>query len=210
MVQKIPRASPTRGRPRGFDAEIVLGQVRDTFWKHGFAGTSMDQLSAATGLHKPSLYGAFGDKKQLYMETLNRYRAEARAQFGAALAKPGVIDSIADLLDRAIAMYTRGEGFGAGCFMMNTAVTVAGEDPEILAFVRDAMEALDRALTRRFERAIAEGELKADADAAGLARIVVTGHYDLSVRARAGYSREELAALGAQTLGLVRTVAGLA
>ena len=94
MVQKSSTTPCHRGRPRSFDADRVLGQVRDTFWRHGFAGTSMDQLSAATGLHKPSLYGAFGDKKALYMETLNRYRAEARAQFAEALALPKVMDSI--------------------------------------------------------------------------------------------------------------------
>src|SRR3954454_13481571 len=119
MVQKASAAA-ARGRPRSFDTDDVLARARDTFWKHGFAGTSMDQISAATGLHKPSLYGAFGDKKQLFMETLNRYRAEAREQFGAALAKPAILDSIADMFERAIALYTRA-GCQGGCFTMNVA-----------------------------------------------------------------------------------------
>jgi AcrR family transcriptional regulator len=207
MVQKNLQP-PVRGRPRGFDADVVLGQVRDTFWRHGYAGTSMDQLSAATGLHKPSLYGAFGDKKQIYMETLQRYRAEARAQYAVALAIPKLIDSIADVLERSILMYSR-EGSRGGCFMLSTAVPVAGGDPEVTAFVRGSMEALDRALTGRFERAIADGELAADADAPALARIVVSGQSELSMRARAGFSSDELRALAAQTLKLVRMVAGL-
>ena len=70
MVQKNS-AAPARGRPRSFDTDDVLARVRDTFWKYGYAGTSMDQLSAATGLHKPSLYGAFGDKKALYLAALD-------------------------------------------------------------------------------------------------------------------------------------------
>jgi AcrR family transcriptional regulator len=206
MVQK--NAVSPRGRPRGFDPDIVLGHVRDTFWQHGFAGTSMDQLSAATGLHKPSLYGAFGDKKALYMETLQHYRLEARAQFAEALAIAKVMDSIADVFERAIRMFTR-DGCRGGCFMMSTAVPVAGDDPDVTAFVRSSMEALDRALTGRFERAIAEGEIAATVDPAALARIVVSSHGDLSMRARAGYSRDELRALAGRTLNLVATVAGL-
>ena len=209
MVQNTSVATkPGKGRPRGFDAEVVLGQVRDTFWRHGFAGTSMDQISAATGLHKPSLYGAFGDKKQLFMETLNRYRAEAREQIGAALSKPAIVDSIAEMLERAIAMFTRADCQG-GCFMMNIAVPVAAGDPEVTAFVRDSIEALDRGLIRRFERAIADGELAASVDPAALARIVVTSHYELSMRARAGYSAAELKALASKTLAVVRIVAGI-
>jgi AcrR family transcriptional regulator len=209
MVQKTSvEAKPAKGRPRGFDPEVVLDQARDTFWRHGFAGTSMDQISAATGLHKPSLYGAFGDKKQLFMETLNRYRAEAREQIAAALSKPALFESIGDMLERAIAMFTRA-GCQGGCFMMNIAVPVAAGDPEVTAFVRDSVEALDRAVTRRFERAIEDGELAASADPAALARIVVTSHYELSMRARAGYSAAELRPLAAKTLEIVRAVAGI-
>ena len=210
MVQKISVASkPAKGRPRGFDAEVVLGQARDTFWRHGFAGTSMDQISAATGLHKPSLYGAFGDKKQLFMEILNRYRAEAREQIGAALAKPAILDSIADMLERAILMYTRADCQG-GCFMMNVAAPVAASDPEVTAFVRDSMEALDRGVTGRFERAIADGELAASSDPAALARIVITSQYELSMRARAGYSAAELRPLAARTLDTIGKAAEIA
>jgi AcrR family transcriptional regulator len=209
MVQKPAGTAPVRGRPRGFDPQEVLGRVRDTFWAHGFAGTSMDQLSAATGLHKPSLYGAFGDKKALYMETLQHYRVEARAQFALAFAIPRLMDSLADVLERSILLFTR-EGQRGGCFMMSTAIPVAGEDADVQAFVRGSMEALDRALTGRFERAIADGELASDADVAGLTRIVVSGHGELSMRARAGFSRDELRGLATQTLKLVRKVGGIA
>ena len=210
MVQKTSvETKPAKGRPRRFDAEVVLGQVRDTFWRHGFAGTSMDQISAATGLHKPSLYGAFCDKKQLFMEILSRYRAEAREQIGAALAKPAILDSIAEMLESAIVMYTR-PGSQGGCFTMNVAAPVAASDPEVTAFVRDSMEALDRGVTRRFERAVADGELAALADPAALARIVITSQYELSMRARAGYSAAELRPLAAKTLETVRMAAGIA
>ena len=92
MVQKnLAQAAPARGRPRSFDTDEVLGQVRDAFWRYGYAGTSMDQLSAATGLHKPSLYGAFGDKKRLYLAALDNYLAEVRAQFARGLRRAGAV-----------------------------------------------------------------------------------------------------------------------
>ncbi|MGZ8310761.1 MAG: TetR/AcrR family transcriptional regulator [Allosphingosinicella sp.] len=202
MVQK----SGARGRPRSFDTDQVLASVRDTFWRYGYAGTSMDQLSSATGLHKPSLYGAFGDKRRLYLATLDRYLAEVRSQFGAAFAQPKLLDCLTEIAARAIVMFTR-DG-PKGCFMMATAVPEAGDDPEITKVVRAAMEELDRALTRRFRQGIEAGELPESADPAALAMIVAAHHYDLSARARAGYSMVELQGLAGRSLALVKQIGG--
>src|SRR3712207_4372972 len=139
MVQK----AVSRGRPRGFEPGDVLAKVRDTFWRHGYSGTSVDQLVSATGLHKPSLYGAFGDKKRLYLAALDQYLEEARRAFGAALARPTLHESLCAMADGAIEMFMRGDGYGKGCFMMITAVPEASDDPEIVAVVRRAMDSLD-------------------------------------------------------------------
>src|SRR4030088_3832083 len=89
MVQKNKRPSPRgasepvapkrRGRPRAYQPEIALGKALDLFRKDGFAATSLDDLSPATGMNRPSLYGAFGDKRELYIKAYARYRADARA-----------------------------------------------------------------------------------------------------------------------------------
>src|SRR3981081_2025915 len=90
MVQKtkkLPTATKTavtaepkrRGRPRAYQPEIALGKALDLFRKDGFAATSLDDLSVATGMNRPSLYGAFGDKRELYIKSYARYRADARA-----------------------------------------------------------------------------------------------------------------------------------
>ncbi len=197
MVQK----SVPRGRPRGFDPDQVLADVRDTFWRFGFAGTSMDQLAASTGLHKPGLYGAFGDKKALYLKALEHYLEGVRHEFGAALSEPKLADSLRLMIDTAIATFTRDDG--AGCFMLTTAVPEAGDDSEINSTVRAAMDSLDRALTRRFQKAIEVGELPPEADVATLTMIVVANHYEISARARAGYPIEALQALRDRTLALV-------
>src|SRR6266496_2756043 len=70
-------AAKRRGRPRTYQPEIALGKALDLFRKGGFAATSLDDLSAATGMNRPSLYGAFGDKRELYIKAYQRYRADA-------------------------------------------------------------------------------------------------------------------------------------
>src|SRR5881275_1750292 len=73
-----PAAPKRRGRPRAYQPEVALGKALDLFRQGGFAATSLDDLSAATGMNRPSLYGAFGDKRELYIKSYRRYRDEAR------------------------------------------------------------------------------------------------------------------------------------
>src|ERR1700744_597743 len=90
MVQKNKKPPPPpsaakdepkrRGRPRAYQPEIALGKALELFRKGGFAAPSLDDLSAATGMNRPSLYGAFGDKRELYIKSYARYRADARAK----------------------------------------------------------------------------------------------------------------------------------
>src|SRR5262249_17102093 len=78
MVQKSAPAGPGpapkgRGRPRAYDPETALQTAIEAFWQAGYSGTSLDDLSAATGMNRPSLYGAFGDKRALYLKALDHY-----------------------------------------------------------------------------------------------------------------------------------------
>src|SRR5438309_6694914 len=90
MVQKITKdaqAEPKRrGRPRAYDPGEALARAAATFWKAGYAGTSLDDLVEATGMNRPSLYAAFGDKREIYLKTLDYYMEESRALARAALA----------------------------------------------------------------------------------------------------------------------------
>lgn len=210
MVQKkLERVPGARGRPRSFDTDQVLGAVRNTFWRNGYGSTSMDQLAAATGLHKPSLYGAFGDKRQLYLAALRHYLAEVSADFAEALAHARWIDSATDLLDQSVDLFLRDKEGANGCFMMHTAMTETNADPEIMGVVRGAIDRLDRAMLKRFERAIEEGEFPAGTDAEALAMIIVAAHYEISARARIGFSREELEAIAARAIRVVQGFGGV-
>src|ERR1700730_11981301 len=79
MVQKEKGEPKKRGRPRAYDPATAVARATETFWKAGYAGTSLDDLVAATGMNRPSLYAAFGDKRDLYLKTLTRYQQQSRA-----------------------------------------------------------------------------------------------------------------------------------
>src|SRR6201996_7454213 len=84
-IKPLPAKSETaaapkrRGRPRAYEPDVALGRALDLFRKDGFAATSLDDLSAATGMNRPSLYSAFGDMRELYIKSYARYRTDARA-----------------------------------------------------------------------------------------------------------------------------------
>src|SRR5437868_6249040 len=100
-----PLAAPVeprrRGRPRAYEPEVALARALDVFWKEGFAGTSLDDLSAATGMNRPSLYGAFGDKRELYIKSYEAYRDRARARMGEVFS---VDMPLRELLERIYAI----------------------------------------------------------------------------------------------------------
>src|SRR6185369_10477201 len=81
-AQRVTEAAAPkrRGRPRAYEPEVALARALDVFWREGFAATSLDDLSAATGMNRPSLYGAFGDKRELYIKSYESYRDRARVR----------------------------------------------------------------------------------------------------------------------------------
>src|SRR5882762_8756964 len=116
MVQKKPEGeAKRRGRPRAYDPATAIARAAETFWKAGYAGTSLDDLSAATGMNRPSLYAAFGDKRDLYLKTLEFYSEEARAQTLKALAdNPPLRVFLKRFYDKALDLYF-GDG-PRGCY----------------------------------------------------------------------------------------------
>src|SRR5215470_13757939 len=89
MVQKVQKpAKPKRprGRPRIYDPDVALARAMDAFWRSGFGATSLDDLSLATGMNRPSLYAAFGDKEALYLKALSRYHDASRIRVKTLLA----------------------------------------------------------------------------------------------------------------------------
>jgi TetR/AcrR family transcriptional regulator, copper-responsive repressor len=198
MVQKAARppsdaVQRRRGRPRAFEPETALTHAMDVFWKDGFAATSLDDVSAATGLNRPSLYGAFGDKRALYLQAYSQYRKHVNEAFAPLFAASEPLRvKLKHILVTALDLYLSGEEGPRGCFTVLTASSDAIADPEIYGLVAEAIGATDRAFGQLFADARAAGELPPSADARRLARIASATIHTLSIRARARIPRAEL------------------
>ena len=208
MVQKQPPSRP-RGRPRAYDPDVALAQAMDTFWDAGYAGTSLDDLSAATGMNRPSLYAAFGDKRALYLKALERYRAWGRAALKETLALDQPLrQALRQVYAKALAVYLSGEEAARGCFTIGTAATEAVGNPEVRAFLAETVRSLDDAFEARIRFARDRGELKPEADAAALARLASAVMHTLAIRSRAGEPRAALKAIAEAGVNLICGPAG--
>jgi AcrR family transcriptional regulator len=202
MVQKQPLRP--RGRPRAYDPERALADATRAFWHAGFAATSLDDLGAATGMNRPSLYGAFGDKKALYLAALDRYIAEGRRLMDETMdAGTPLPQALSRVYDAALAMYLPPGGAARGCFLVGTAATEAVADADVRERLAAGLRSFDRAFEARLRRARAQGELPADAHPAALARIASAILHTLALRSRAGDSRASLRATAAAGIALI-------
>ena len=201
MVQKSPAR---RGRPRAYDPDAALARAVDAFWDAGFAATSLDDLTVATGMNRPSLYGAFGDKQALYRKALDLYRARTREAIAKTLGggQPLRI-ALRNVYDTAISIYLSGDNGARGCFIIGTAVAQAVTDPNIRAALAGALREIDDAFAARIARAQRSGELPADADPAKLARLASATLYSLTIHARAGEGRSALEAIADAAIDVI-------
>jgi AcrR family transcriptional regulator len=211
MVQKARRPSRAgdaaaekrpRGRPRAYDPDVALARAADVFWKQGYDGTSLDDLAAATGMNRPSLYAAFGDKRALYLKTLQQYRDEARRMSLSLLEdKPPLRVYLARFYKAALDLYVLG---GArGCYTVGTAATQSVTDPTVRAFVAESIRGTDTFLARVIAEAQARDEIARTANAQALAQVGTAALHTLAVRARAGIARKELDALAAAAIATI-------
>jgi AcrR family transcriptional regulator len=192
------------GRPRAYDPDKALASAADTFWKSGYAGTSLDELAAATRMNRPSLYAAFGDKRNLYLKTLVRYRDNARALSLQLLADdPPLRVYLGRFYKAALDLYLAGDCGARGCYSIGTAATEAVVDPEVRAFLANSIRGTDVFLAAQIRKARDREEIAQDADPAALAQVATAALHTLAVRARAGLSRKELNGLAAAAIGVI-------
>ena len=187
-----PAAPKRRGRPRAYQPDVALGKALDLFRKDGFAATSLDDLSAATGMNRPSLYGAFGDKRELYIKSYQRYRDDARAlMVNIFRDEMPIRKRLERIYAVALDIYLSGES-PRGCFTVMTAASEAVFDPEIRSMVLDGFLELDKAFASCFRLARENGELAGSADPIALSQLASATIHTIAIRARAGIPRREL------------------
>jgi AcrR family transcriptional regulator len=198
-AMKIIERRP-RGRPRLLDREQALEAALQLFWRHGYEGTSIADLTAAMGVTPPSLYAAFGSKDALYSAALDRYEASYGGYAARALAEePRVRDAVARMLREAVAVYTASQE-PLGCMLATGAVMCAPEHKDVTADLARRRGSVTAMVKDRFDRAVAEGELAPSTDTAALAAYYAAVIQGLSIQARDGVGRQVLEAIAATAL----------
>lgn len=185
-----------RGRPRAFDPDVVLETVLEMFWMRGFANTSLDDISAATGVSRPSLAATFGDKEALYLKAMERYRQGISDQLDLVLQCTGRDGTLRDIINRyfdiMIRSYTGETEECLGCAFMCTALNEAPRHESIMSVLQGTIEEFDARFERFFTRAQEMGHIGSNQDPKVMSQMITSLTSSLAVRARAGASREDL------------------
>ena len=154
-------------RTKSFDPDAVLDKAVEVFWSRGFEAASVEDLVAGTGINRASLYGTFGDKKDLFLKAIDRYNDHSSIKATAETTAP-VREVLENLFDGLIKRST--DGRYAGCLITNTVAEFGSSDPDILARVRSSLAERENALDRLLRRGQEEGDVPADADIRARAR----------------------------------------
>jgi AcrR family transcriptional regulator len=190
VQKKEPQPRP-RGRPRAFDRGVALATAAETFWRLGYEGASIADLTKAMRITPQSLYAAFTSKADLYRETLGWYRTELGTTFGIALEEPDVVSALERFLTECARQFSR-PGRPHGCMIATATLTCAVENTPIARHLSTLRGSNLERLRARIERGIAEGQIRSDADATALARFVGALVQGMSVQAKDGASAKEL------------------
>ncbi|MDB5405763.1 MAG: transcriptional regulator, TetR family [Rhodospirillales bacterium] len=179
------------GRPREFDVDEALDAALDLFWRNGYEGTSLSDLTAAMGITRPSLYATFGNKEELFRKVLDRYEDVCMRFMRDALKEPTARAVVEKLLYGSADAQTD-PPHPPGCLGMNGALACSMEAEPIRQELIGRRTAGEAALRRRLEQAKAEGDLPAASDPAALARYVMTLSQGMAIQAASGAGREAL------------------
>lgn len=148
------------GRPREFDIDQALDDAMRAFWAKGYEATSMVDLMDATGLHKGSIYQAFGDKHSLFIQSLKRYLAKMLREETAVLkAASSPLQGLRDMVHAMIDMTDDDGDVPKGCMAINTLIELAPHDEAVKKVMMDHMGATRATVRKTIAAAQAAGEM---------------------------------------------------
>jgi AcrR family transcriptional regulator len=188
------------GRPRAFDRDEALERAIMVFWEHGYDATSIALLTGRLGIGTPSLYAAFGNKRDLFLEALNRYLHTYAGFSERALAEePTARKAVERLLHEAAAAYT-GAGHPPGCLLLTAATNCSPQSADLKQQLRDMRSQSLGALEAKLRADVRAGALPESTDPHALATFYSTVIQGMSAQARDGASQDDLNAVAAAAL----------
>lgn len=187
------------GRQREFDVDQALDAALGVFWRKGYEGTSYTDLTRATGVERPGLYSAFGNKESLFRQALARYYDHYLAFFNAALSQPSARQVAEHILRGAAELSTRYPD-RTGCLGIHGVLAGSDDAEAVRQTLIESRAEGERALRERFERAKSDGDLPETANCGVLAAFVMAVTHGMAVQAKAGFSRETLESVAEQAL----------
>ncbi len=195
------KSSPTvsitrkRGRPLSFDRDAALDKAMLLFWRHGYEGTSLNDLTTTMGVTPPSLYTAFGDKKRLFLEAVNRYLSGPVTSEMIIDEARTARDAASGLL-RAAAVGFTGAATPAGCLLASSAISGSAAAADVQAELAALRRGIEVRLRQKIVDAIETGEMAAGIEPDALAGHVMSVIQGMSTLARDGATRLKLLAIG--------------
>ena len=192
----MKRSDPVRrpGRPLSFDRDAALRNAMLTFWRYGYESTSVADLTAAMGVSTPSLYTAFGDKKQLFLEAARLYAGDSQTLSAAVFAASTAHVAAHELMTAAAVAYT-GVDTPRGCLLASATASGSAESADVQRAVADIRRDVQQCLKDRIELDVQNGMLPSDTDAAGLSGLVMAVMQGMSVLTRDGTDQADLLAI---------------
>jgi len=186
------------GRHRQFDENEALESALSVFWQKGYEGTSLDDLTKATGVARPGLYSAFGNKEQLFLRALDLYEAKYMGFMSDALNEPTSRQVVDRILNGSALLQTTNSQ--PGCLGINGALACSDDTENIRRELIRRRAANEAALIKRFEKARQEGDLAASEDCKALASFIMVLSQGMAVQAKAGVSHNALKGMIAHAL----------
>ena len=182
------------GRPLSLDREKALDAAMHVFWRHGYESSSIADLTDAMGITPPSLYTAFGDKKQLFLEAADRYAGDLSALASVFADAPTARDAVRDLLHATAVAFT-GETTPRGCLLASATASGSAQIKDVQEKIAVIRSQVAEILGDRINNDISLGLLPRDTDAAALACMTVALIQGMSTLARDGVARDKLIAM---------------
>jgi AcrR family transcriptional regulator len=179
------------GRPRSFDTDKALDRAMHVFWRKGYEGTSLSDLTRAMRINAPSLYAAFGNKDALFGKVIDRYVAGPGSFLPKALDAPTARRVVEELLEGVVSLQVAKRHPG-GCLLVQGAVSAGDKASRVRKAVTARLATVEHAIRRRLERARAEGDLPKDASPGDLARYVMAVLDGIAVAGATGAKRRQL------------------